>query len=114
MLNRSLRLYTPHPLWNALPNTKLASVPIQEMWQLGRDMIIYPPVQIIPGVVDQRWIGTSEAGQGVWHGQPVNMFLAILHVCWHCLGGRDFFSNILLDWHDMCVKAFIHIALDCK
>ena len=34
--------------------------------QLGvKPWIIYPPVQIIPGVVDQRWIGTSEAGQGV-------------------------------------------------
>ena len=22
-------------------------------------------------------------------------------------------SNILIDWHDMCVKAFTHIALAC-
>ena len=54
-----------HPLWNALPVFQLASVPIQEMWRLRRDTIMYPPVQIIPGVVDQRWIRTWEAGQGV-------------------------------------------------
>ena len=38
-----------HPLWNALPFVHLASVPIREMWCLGRDTIMYPPVQIIPG-----------------------------------------------------------------
>ena len=54
-----------HPLWNALSIFQLASVPIQEMWWLGMDTIMYPPVQIIPGVVDQRWIGTRKAGQGV-------------------------------------------------
>ena len=41
---------------------QLASVPIKEIWPLGRDMFMYPPVQIIPGVVDQRWIGTQKAG----------------------------------------------------
>ena len=65
MLKRSLRLYPPHPLWNVLPIVKLASVPIWEMWRLGRDTIMYPPVQIISGVVDERWIGTWEAGHGV-------------------------------------------------
>ena len=63
MLKRNLRLYTPHPLSNALPIVQLASVPIREMCRLGRDTIMYPPVQMIPGVVDQRWIGTCEAGQ---------------------------------------------------
>ena len=48
-----------------MPIVKLASVPIREKWRLGRDTIMYPPVQIIPGVVDQRWIGIWEAGQGV-------------------------------------------------
>ena len=65
MLKRSLGLYPPHPLWNALPIVQLDSVPIQEMCRLGRDAIMFPPVQIIPGVVDQRWIGTLEAGQVV-------------------------------------------------
>ena len=62
MLEKSLGLYPPYPLWNALSIVQLASVPIREMWGLGRDTIIYPPVQIIPGVVDQRWIGTLKAG----------------------------------------------------
>ena len=65
MLKRSLGLYPPRPLWNALPIVQLASAPIRQMWRLGRDAIMYPPVQIIPGVVDLRWIGTWEAGQGV-------------------------------------------------
>ena len=65
MLKRSLGLYPPHPLWNALPIIQLAIVQIREMWRLGMNTIMYPPVQIIPGVVDQRWIGTWEAGQGV-------------------------------------------------
>ena len=75
MLKRSLGLYPPHPLWNALPIVQLASVPIWEMWPLGRDTIMYPPVQIIPGVVDQSWFGTWVAGQGVWHGQLANSSL---------------------------------------
>ena len=47
-----------HPLRNALPVFQPASVPIREIWRLRRDTIMYPPVQIIPGVVDQRWIRT--------------------------------------------------------
>ena len=86
MVKRSLELYPPHPLWNQLPIFQKASVPIREMWWLGRDTIIYPPVQIVPGVIDQRWIGTWAAGQGVWHGQLANMFLASLQIlalsCW--------------------------------
>ena len=62
---KKVRLCIPHPLWNALPIVQLASVPIREMRQLGMDTIMYSPVQIIPGVVDQRLIGTWEAGQGV-------------------------------------------------
>ena len=65
MLKRGLGLYPPHPLWNALPIVQLANVTIREMWRTGRDANMYPPVQIIPGVVDQKWIGTWEAGQGV-------------------------------------------------
>ena len=71
----------PTPLWNAFPIIQLASVPIREMWRLGLDTIMFPPVQIILGVVDQRWIRTWEAGQGVWHGQLANVILAILQVC---------------------------------
>ena len=65
MLKRSPAMYPPHSLWNVLLVVQQASVPIWEMWPLVRDTIMYPPVQIIPGVVDQRWIGTWEAGQGV-------------------------------------------------
>ena len=81
MLKRSLGMYPPHPLWNALHIVQLASVPIREMWRLGKDTIMYPPVQIIQGVVGQRWIETWEAGQVVWHDQLANMFLAMLKVC---------------------------------
>ena len=38
-------------------------------------MIMYRTVQIIPGVVDQSWSGTWEAGQGVWHDQLANSSL---------------------------------------
>ena len=48
---------------------------MREMLRLGRDTIMYPPVRITPGVVDQRWIGTLKAGQGVWHGQLANSSL---------------------------------------
>ena len=89
MLKRSFELYPPHPLWNALPIVQLARVSILEMWRPGRDTIMYPPVQIIPGAFGQTWIGTWETGQGVWHGQLANMFFAILQVCWHCLAGRE-------------------------
>ena len=65
MLKRRLGLYPPHPSWNALPIVQLASVQTREMWWLGRDTIMYSLVQIIPGVVDQRWIETWVAGQGV-------------------------------------------------
>ena len=54
-----------HPLWNALPIVQPDCVQIWEMWRLGRDTIMFESVQIIRGVVDQRWIGTWEAGKGV-------------------------------------------------
>ena len=37
MFKRSLGLYPPQPLWNALPIVQLALVPIREMWRLGSD-----------------------------------------------------------------------------
>ena len=100
ILKRSLGLYPSHPLWNVLPIVKLASVPIWEMWRLGRDTIMYPPVQIIPGVVDQRWIGTREAGQWVWHGQLSTSSLPYCRrVCWNCLA-----------WRENCFKHFDKLA----
>ena len=114
MLKRSLGLYPPHPLWNALPIVQLASVPIWEIWPLGRDTIMYLPVQIIPGVVDRSWIGTWEAGQGVWHGQLANSTLPYCRYAGIVLLEEKMVSNILIDWHGTCVKAFIHIALACK
>ena len=77
-------------------------------------MIMYPPVQIIPVVVKQSWIGTSEAGQGVWHGQLANSSLPYCRYADIVLLEEKMVSNILIDWHGMCVKAFIHIALACK
>ena len=64
MLKRSLGLYPPHPLWNALSIVQLASVPILEMWRLGRDTIMYPPVQIIPGGGGGR--SEMDLGLGGW------------------------------------------------
>ena len=113
-LKRSLGLYPPHPLWNALPIVQLSSVPILEMWPPERDTIMYPPVQIIPGVVDQSWIGTWEAGQGVCKGQRANSSLPYRRYADIVLLEEKIVSNILIDWHGMCVKAFIHIALACK
>ena len=41
-------------------------------------------------------------------------FLVILQVCWHVLLEEKIVLNILIDWHDMCVKALIQITLACK
>ena len=75
---------------------------------------MYPLVQIIPGVVDQRWIGTWAAGQGVWHGKLANSSLPYCRYAGIVLLEEKIVSNGLIDWHNMCVKAFIHIALACK
>ena len=61
-LKRSLGLYA-HPLVEYIAIIQAASVQIQEMWQLGRDTIIYPPAKYIQRVVDRRWIGTRKASQ---------------------------------------------------
>ena len=59
--------------------------------------------------------GTWEAGKGgVWHGQLAN---SSLPYCWYAgivLLEEKIVPNILIDWQDMYVKAFIHIALACK
>ena len=76
MLKRSLGLYPTHPLWNALPSFNQLFFEIGETWPLGKDTIMYPPAQIIPGVVDRRWIRTLKASQGVWHDQLSNSSLS--------------------------------------
>ena len=53
------------PLVECIAYCLTSNFPIREMLRLGRDTIMYPPVRIPPGVVDQRWIGTLKAGQGV-------------------------------------------------
>ena len=129
MLKRSLGLYSPHPLWNALPIVRLASVPIWELWPLGRDTIMYPPVQIIPGVVDQSWIGTWEAGSGVWHGQLTNSSLPYCRYAGIVLLEENMVSNILtletndqsfkcgrsfqILWYLICQHQFDSKALSC-
>ena len=75
---------------------------------------MYPPVQIMTKVVDQRWIGTLETDQGVCHGQLANSSLPYRRYADIVLLEDKIVSNILIDWHDMCVKAFIHLALACK
>ena len=77
------------------------------MWPLGRDTIMYPPVQIIPGVVDQSWIGTLEAGQGVRHGQLAKSSLPHCRYAGIFLLEEKIVSNILTDCYGMSVKAFI-------
>ena len=81
-LNRNLELHPTHPLCDALPSfDQLSSFRIRETWRLGKDIIMYPPVQIIPGVVDRRWIRTLKASQGVWHDLLSDSFFVILQVC---------------------------------
>ena len=77
------------------------------MWPLGRDTIMYPPVQIIPGVIDQSLIGTWEADQGVRHGQLANSSLPHCRYAGIVLLEEKIVSNILIDWYGMSVKAFI-------
>ena len=89
-LNRNLELHPTHPLCDALPSfNQLSSFRIRETWRLGKDIIMYPPVQIIPGVVDRRWIRTLKASQGVWHDFLSDSFFVILQVCRHCLPERE-------------------------
>ena len=64
---------------------------------------MYPPVQIIPGVVDGTW----EAGQGVRHGQLANSSLPNCRYAGIVLLEEKIVSNILIDWYGMSVKAFI-------
>ena len=86
MLKRSLGLYPPRPLWKSLPIVQLASVPIRERWRLGRDTTMYPPVQIIPGVVHQSEMDWDLGGWSRGMTWPTcKQLLAILQVCWHCL-----------------------------
>ena len=75
---------------------------------------MYPPVQIIPG-----W----QIRDGLRPERLVKCYdMTSLQTCFlpHCsyagiiLLKEKVVSNILIDWHDMCAKAFIRIALDCK
>ena len=81
-----------------------ASVQIWEMWQLGRDTIMYPPTSNIPGVADRRWIGTQKASQGVWHDQLANSFLPYCRYAGIDLPEEKIVSNSLIDLQDMWVK----------
>ena len=75
---------------------------------------MYPPVQMIPAVVEQRCLGPGRLVK--WN------YLTSLQTCFvpYCryadivLMEEIIVSNILTDWHDMCVKPFFDIALDCK
>ena len=60
-----------------------ASVPIWEMWQLGRDTIMYPPSN---GRSEMDPDSERQSRGMTW---PVcKQFLAMLQVCWHCLARR--------------------------
>ena len=62
-----------------------------------------PTVQIIPGMVDRRWIGTQKASQGVWHDQLANSSLPYFRYAGIVLLEEKIVSNSLIDWHDMRV-----------
>ena len=103
MLKRSLGLYPTPPIVECIDIVQPASVPIREMWQLGRDMIDRSEMDRDP--VGQLRSMTRQACQ---------QFLATLQVCWHCLARRENCFNSLLDLQDLWVKALLHIVLACK
>ena len=100
---------------NQTKQTKqLASVQIREMWQLGKDMIMYPPAYNNQGVADQRLIGTRTASQGVRHDQSANSFLPYCRYAGIVLLEEKIVSKSLINLQNMWVKDFIYIALACK
>ena len=100
-----------HPrLVECIATVQPASFPIREMWRLGRDTIMYPPDQIIQGVVDWLLFRTRKASQGVWHDQLSNSSLPYCRYVAIVLREEKIVSNSLTDWQDTWVKAFIHIA----
>ena len=70
-----------------------------------------PPSQINPRVVDRRWIRTLKASQGVWHDQ---LSLSNCRYAGIVFLEKKIVSNRLINWQDMWMKTFIHIALACK
>ena len=88
MLKRSLGLYLPNPLWNALPIVQLASVPIREMWRLGRVRSCTNQSRLSKGwsIIDRLEPGRLVKGYDMISWQQ---FLTILQVCWNCLAGRE-------------------------
>ena len=103
MLKRSLGLYPTPPIVECIDIVQPASVPIREMWQLGRDMIDRSEM-------DRDPVGQSRS----MTRQACQQFLATLQVCWHCLARRENCFNSLLDLQDLWVKALLHIVLACK
>ena len=88
-----------------------ACVPIREMWQLGRDTIIYQPAKL-----SQGW----SIGDGSGPGRPVKGYdmTSLQTVPCHIAGMLAFVlleekmvSNSLIDLQNLLVKALIHIAL---
>ena len=64
MLKTCLVLYPLHPLWDALPIVQLASVPVREMWRLGRyDHVPTSPDYPRGGRSEMDW--ARKACQGV-------------------------------------------------
>ena len=62
--------------------------------------------KVIQGVVDRRWIRTQKASQGAGNSSlPYYRHAGIV------LQEDKIVSNSLIEWQDMCVKAFIHIEL---
>ena len=103
MLKRSLGLYPTPPIVECIDIVQPASVPIREMWQLGRDTIDRSEM-------DRDPVGQSRS----MTRQACQQFLATLQVCWHCLARRENCFNSLLDLQDLWVKALLHIVLACK
>ena len=113
MLKRSLWLYPPYTLWNALPIVKLASVPIREVWRLGRvrsctHQSRLSQWSIRDGLGPRRLVNVY--GRASLHTVPCTIAGILALSCWK----RKIVSNSLIDWQDMFVKAFIYIALACK
>ena len=82
-----------------------ASFRFRETWPLGNDTIMYPPAQIIQGVVDRRWIRTLKASQEVWHDQLSNSSLSYCRYAGIVFLEEKIVSNSLTNWQDMWMKA---------
>ena len=91
MFKRSLGLYPPHPLWNALAIDQLAPIRYSSPGIVaagkGYDHVPTSPDYHRGGRLEMDWDLVGWSKGMTW--PACKQFLAILQVCWHCLAGRE-------------------------